>query len=428
MADEVSREQQPAPARPPAAEPTAPDLAGLADGPPPDARDLRRRYLEATGQSTPARPTAGPGSPASPGYPTPTGVPTPAGPPLLWGSPQLPSQPSPVGRSRRRKARAALAVTAGVVVLAALGLTAVGITRGRGGGSADAAAVAAPTRTPGALLPTQPAGSASPAATLTGTPDPELDGRDYLRGDCYRWNQDADHTVVQDVSCQVPHLFEAVADAPVSIAADYPPGARYPSDADWDAIGARYCTSPVETYLGYPLDPHGRFVIGRIVPTESGWRTDDRDVVCGLQGVVPSVDESPGRIDLITGAVRGVDQSFVYPTGECLDSVTAADVTVVDCAATHDLLAIGDTRLPDTTTGAPPSDAVIERQCLGVAHANLGPAFQETATVRVGWFQIAPESWRVGSHTTTCTVSYVTAAGDPRGVMGEQLHPAGRLS
>jgi hypothetical protein len=57
-----------------------------------------------------------------------------------------------------------------------------------------------------------------------------LTARSYKAGDCVTWNQD------------VAAMSE-----------------RQTSPADWETIRNNNCGGPVSTYLGYTLDPHGKF-------------------------------------------------------------------------------------------------------------------------------------------------------------------------
>lgn len=268
---------------------------------------------------------------------------------------------------------------------------------------------------------------ASPTANTTG--QPQLDTRVYRRGHCYRWDATTDFAHVDDVTCDGPHLFEAVADQAITIVAEFPLGASYPPEDQWDEIDKRYCQQPVEKFLGYPVDPYGRFSVGAIRPTQDGWQTADRDVHCGLYGHTPGTPPSTGQDDLFSGKVEGADQSWVYPVGTCLFSSPGSDQddTVVPCTEPHQYVAVGNPRLSDTPDGTPPSAASFnqqaEQRCRAVARGALGASFQETSTVRLGWYVIRPESWRAGTRAFTCTVNYTTAANQPRPVTGDQLHP-----
>ncbi|WP_157734982.1 septum formation family protein [Pseudofrankia inefficax] len=280
-----------------------------------------------------------------------------------------------------------------------------------------------------------PAAAATPAGTLTASPtaatDPpaELADRAYQRGHCYLWDQTADLARVDEVTCDSPHLFEAAADGTVSIADEFPLRAGYPTEDQWQDIEKRYCLATVEKFLGYPLDPHGRFHNGAIRPAEDSWQAGRRVLHCGLNGSVPGQVVTNGDQQLFSGKIEGADQAWVYPVGTCVSAPDASQTThVVPCAEPHRSVAIGTGRLPDTPDGAPPSLASFVQQaaarCAAVARGALGQSFRETTTERIGFYPIDPESWRAGTREFTCTIDYTTAANQPRTVTGDQLHPA----
>jgi hypothetical protein len=307
-----------------------------------------------------------------------------------------------------------VAVVVGGVVVVILGLAALGAAVG-GDDKHDASTVAAP-----------PSGSASTGASASPTlGDPELSERNYKIGHCYRWDRGGSSAKVDDVTCDKPHLFESVSDDPVDISSEFPDSAPYPpTDDQWSDIYDRYCRKPVEAYLGYPLDPDGRFSVSTIVPTMSGWAQGDRDIDCGIGGYAPT-PENPDN-DLITGTAKGADQSMVYPVGTCMAQGTDG-TTPVACSAPHQHVAIGDVRFTDPPGApAPSQDAFDDRagaQCAAVARGFFGQSFQQSSTVSIGWFPIEAESWQTGTRSFSCLVSYYTDAGDPRSVTGDARNP-----
>jgi hypothetical protein len=259
-----------------------------------------------------------------------------------------------------------------------------------------------------------------PVSAQTTSPDRPVNRSDYVAGHCYTWVQFAPDAPASDVPCARPHLFEATTSTAIDIRVAYPLGVAYPSDAEWTAIHRQYCVAPAEAFLGHTLDPDGRFRPSAMDPSQVSWRTGDRVLGCGLQASVPSPTSNPHLLDTWSGDARGVDQSFIYPAGYCLEEGTD-HTTVVSCAAPHNAVAIGNIQVQPASDGGQPAAAVPEAQCDAVARAFAGASFQPTDTVRVGWFSISAGSWRAGSRTTTCTVDYVTAAGQPRDVTGDQL-------
>ncbi len=111
----------------------------------------------------------------------------------------------------------------------------------------------------------------------------EIDKQPLARGHCYTWNQEDHNATADEVPYGSPHLFEAVKE--MNIASDYPPDSADPTDAQWNAITKRYCDPIPRSFLGYPLDPYGRFASGIIRPIRFGWESGDRDLACGLIAV-----------------------------------------------------------------------------------------------------------------------------------------------
>jgi hypothetical protein len=246
---------------------------------------------------------------------------------------------------------------------------------------------------------------------------PGLNSATFLRGHCYTWDQYAARTTVRDVPCAGPHLFEAVSDTAASAAADFPPGSPYPTREQWDSLTAQNCLQPAEDFLGYPLDPRGRFAADVIGPRADGWRAGERDLWCGITTFVPATTAAGGGLGTFTGEVRGMDQSLVYPAGTCL-AQTATATTVVSCATPHNLLSVGGARMPDTAGGEAPDGSQFAQQasglCLAAARADLGASYQPTATAQLSWYPIEPDSWQAGTRGFTCLIAYMDTHGNPR--------------
>ena len=265
---------------------------------------------------------------------------------------------------------------------------------------------------------------------IAGSPDPDqdqdsvtLNQRSYDRGACYTWIQDTDSTTAGKVDCAEPHLFEAV--DKTNISDDFPAVSEYPDDGAWRSIAVRYCGPIAEQYLGYPIDPYGRFAAGSLHPVQEGWTTGDRELTCGL--IVRGEGEQPGWMKPFVGAVPGANQAFLFATGVCL--VTTDDETdtetggEVPCGAPHHGFATGAGTMPETSNGEPPSDdafaAFAKPHCEGVATQFLGRPYQDDPTMTVSWYPILAESWRAGTRQFTCAVMFRDAAGNLLTVTGE---------
>ncbi|WP_239334299.1 septum formation family protein [Frankia sp. CiP3] len=265
--------------------------------------------------------------------------------------------------------------------------------------------------------------------TPTASPSPDviaLNRLSYARGRCYTWNQDITYPDVDEVPCAHPHLFEAI--RRTSVASGYPAGSAYPADAQWPEITDRYCGQVARDFLGYPLDPYGRFDIGPLVPTRSGWEMGDRDLVCGLA----AAHHDPNRFALFTGVVEGADQAWVYPAGTCLQLTATETKGQVPCAVPHQAEVTGGTTMPGAANSEPPSEAAFDElmgsRCEVAARRYLGRPFQETSTMRVGWLHLAAESWRAGTRTATCMIYFFDASGQPAAITGALSHAGGAVT
>lgn len=112
-------------------------------------------------------------------------------------------------------------------------------------------------------------------STMT-TTDFKLLNVSYRAGDCITWDQDrqADRTTVA-VPCDQPHLIEITGWVDLS-GLD-----KFPSEAEWKSIKrSRECPEQAEQYLGYPLDPFGRFQANGIIPVSDTWSRGDKGVWC----------------------------------------------------------------------------------------------------------------------------------------------------
>ncbi|WP_239373568.1 septum formation family protein [Frankia sp. Cj5] len=269
----------------------------------------------------------------------------------------------------------------------------------------------------------------TPTPTASPSPDVvELNRQSYARGRCYTWKQDADHATADEVPCSSPHLFEAVKET--NIAPDYPSGNAYPTETQWHDMTDRYCGPITRGFLGYPLDPYGRFTNGGIRPVRYSWDMGDRYLVCGL--IAAGNDSAPNRFVAFSGVVEGTDQAWVYPAGTCLQLTATETKGQVPCAVPHQAEVTGATTLPGAANSEPPSEAAFDElvgsRCEVAARRYLGRPFQETSTMRIGWLYLAAESWRAGTRTVTCTVSFFDASGQPAAITGALSHAGGAVT
>lgn len=242
---------------------------------------------------------------------------------------------------------------------------------------------------------------------------PDLRRWNWKSGRCYSWPQVSTDVPVDDVTCAEPHLFEVV--GPLDLSPAYPRDAPYPSASQWRDIGARHCGPPATAYLGHPVDPFGRYAASTLHPQRPEWETGGRDVVCGLIIRSDAPRDTPWLMTTFTGSVRGADQAMTYPPGTCFRHTTDDTREEVSCQEAHHTQTIGTVTLPDTADGAPPSSEVFEdlaqAACAPQVAPYLGQHF-DGATARGGWHLIHPESWRAGTRSTNCAVSFIDQAGD----------------
>ncbi|MGB8649704.1 MAG: septum formation family protein [Mycobacteriales bacterium] len=246
----------------------------------------------------------------------------------------------------------------------------------------------------------------------------------YLRGHCYTWDQSTEHTTARDVGCGAPHLFEVVSHATVH---GYPAAAPYPTRAQWVVVTHKVCDPPVTRYLQHALDPFGRYGSGDIRPAREGWALGERDLWCGVIFSGQAAFGAPPQDDLLTafrGRADASHQELLYPTGTCL-RFTATDSGSVPCSAPHSAEVAGAVTVVAPAT--PPSSAAFRRLAEGPCRAQVsgyvGHRFVESSTQYVGWEQPRAASWRAGTRTFSCYLSF-SRAGRSADVIGSHGGPA----
>ncbi|EFC83843.1 septum formation family protein [Parafrankia sp. EUN1f] len=285
-----------------------------------------------------------------------------------------------------------------------------------------------PRTTVPAAAPSSPADPTGPAAGEPADASdeslPELHRWKWESGRCYRWTQVPVDVSVDDVPCATPHLFEAV--GRLDLGPAYPDDAPYPSQ--WNDVADRHCGPLVTKYLGYSLDPFGRYAASTIHPRRPEWDSGGREVVCGLVVKGEADPSRPWFLDTFSGGVRGADQAMIFPAGTCFRHAADELDDVVPCEEPHHTESVGTAVLPDTVDGAPPSaerfDELAEAACAPrfapyLGHGN-GARGNGGVVVQGNWHLIRPESWRAGTRSTTCLVGLVDD-------MGQAVATTGRL-
>ncbi len=261
---------------------------------------------------------------------------------------------------------------------------------------------------PATTIPTDP----TPPGAGTPTTLYSLGDRNFQPGDCVTWDQTATGENIQTavVPCTSPHLVEIVGPQQLS---SYAPDAPYPGESQWTQIDSTVCGPPAATYLGYGLDPQGRFSPEGIRPVESAWTLDDRKLWCGISARVPG-DPSPNvqALSPFTGVVRGQDQTFLYPVGTCFGvGPQGQSGGIVPCQGVHGYEITGTVTVPTQVTQLPQTpaawSAAVGATCDNVAvqyhHGSL------PAGVFGGWRDITQIGWDAGERTVQCTVGWYDA-------------------
>lgn len=234
----------------------------------------------------------------------------------------------------------------------------------------------------------------------------------YRPGDCVRWNQDqpsSGERLTTVVPCSSPHLIEIVGEVTV-------PGgdsAPFPTEAQWTAFAPQFCGPLMQPYLGYALDPAGRFGTGEIHPLTDGWSMGRRKMWCGITGRGPDgsvwFDQ---KFPTFAGSVKGQDQTYLRAPGTCLAWTLDGRVGgAIACVQPHAAEITGVVTL--TTAELPETDeawraaaaAACEQSALQFAGGRL------PSGVTGSWLTFEASSWAAGRRVVECTAMTLDATG-----------------
>lgn len=231
-----------------------------------------------------------------------------------------------------------------------------------------------------------------------------LIARSYETGDCVTWEAGGRRQRTEIVDCDEPYRIQITAEVDVPGTAD-----EYPTEAEWGQIAVEHCDPAAQAYLGYPLDPQGRFHAGMIQPQEEGWRRGDHEVWCGI--MTRGDDES--RPPASHEDMRGANQQYRFQPGDCVDyGPPEYAPMVVACDKQHREQVLGDLDLSDLS--APPSDAEVgdlALRCVAQAEAQLGRRPSAPWDVRVQ--SMEPGTWASGGRAVRCFVGQFGPDGMP---------------
>lgn len=223
---------------------------------------------------------------------------------------------------------------------------------------------------------------------------------DYPPGACVTWDQSLTGEIATtQVACSKPHLIE-VASGPFSIAGF---GTAYPAEASLDSYYIKHCTAPIQRYLGYAVDPNGRFDVAAVGPTAADWAGGDRIAWCDLQLGSNTKDLVP-----FVGVVRGANQELIYPVGSCGGAAAAP----VPCSARHTWQVAGNINV-SASAAFPTTDSawqeLVGSECDSLALKFLGGSYP--AGVQGNWLSLQASSWAAGERTVQCIVAHYPANG-----------------
>jgi hypothetical protein len=300
-------------------------------------------------------------------------------------------------RRQRRERRRQLLPRHGWKVLAVAAAVAVGVV------VYNRVAAGNTPQTAAAISNTSPTVTAAPASSVPETSTSlQLQRRDFQSGNCVLWDQTATGNgpwgvPTQVVGCSHPHLVEIVGTAQ-QIAGF---GQSWPGEAAIDAYTNQHCAAPIRSFLGYGLDPYGRFGIGSIQPTPDGWMAGDRSYYCDIQ--LSSGAPSTAKLTLFTGEVRGADQELLDPVGSCLK--VGAPVPV-PCSGPHQLELTGNVTISAGATQWPASaerwQMLVGSRCANVNLNYVGGTYPPG--YQTSWLELPASSWAAGERTIQCTI------------------------
>ena len=259
-----------------------------------------------------------------------------------------------------------------------------------------------------------PAGETLPS-DVTSTTVVRFANFDYGPGDCITWDQSLSGIVdTTRVACGQTHLIEVTSG--VFTITGF--GTSYPSYPALRDYYIRHCTDPAAKFLGYALDPYGRFGPSAVGPSADDWAQGDRTATCDLQ-----LRSGDSKAIPFSGEVRGANQEEIYPMASCGQDTTAP----VPCTGPHTWQITGNIDVSGTTA-LPATDAawqaLVGSKCASFAVAFLGGAYPPG--VQSGWQPLQPSSWAAGERTIQCIVArYPPNGGGAESITGS-LAGAGR--
>lgn len=256
----------------------------------------------------------------------------------------------------------------------------------------------------------------SPSAGVTvGGSAPAASARDdaftsAAAGDCLDWTpatqSGGDRSDMAKVQCGNEHRFEVAGPLDLSVfpGAEFGPGSRYPGALRFAELRDEHCTPIVTSYLGSKFDPKGKFSVGLMFPSESGWAAGERALRCGLQ-----FSTTTGELMPFSGRVADQEQSNVWDVGTCIGINQNLPTDPVDCSTPHayEVISVIDlgTQFPGSLPPVEDQDRYLEGVCTQASNEYLGSADAlSKKTLTLFWDNVSLESWLAGSRRVNCSV------------------------
>lgn len=205
------------------------------------------------------------------------------------------------------------------------------------------------------------------------------------------------------VNCVHQHLADVVGTQKITGL-----GRAWPGDARVDGYAGTRCPARARAYLGYALDPAGRFATGWIRPDEGSWLRGDRKLICTVEG---RTTDGSRLLASFTGPVKGADQTFLFPVGSCLVGNGTTEMTG-PCSQTHTVEVTGNVHV---TSDARPATMAQWQEVVGAACNRLAQAYVGgllPLQVGSGWFPVPATSWSAGGRTVPCIVDKLDGNGN----------------
>lgn len=235
------------------------------------------------------------------------------------------------------------------------------------------------------------------------SPVPGLNAENLVAGVCLTWTEDGlGQGIPRRVPCSEPHLVEVVSDRIPFESGNQ----QWLGAAGTAQLIATNCSAPARDYLGYDLDPDGRFGVAAFIPGAGSWVAGNHYLWCYIA-------EKTANANLATfsGEVRGADQTYLLPTGTCV--LTTKSAFPVPCSTPHNLEVTGSIKIASTdrteATGHAWFSLVYPCRVLDLRY--LGGT--DPPGVLTASSSIPEASWEAGTRTIECNILRVDSAGRP---------------